>query len=331
MTEADVPPARDDAWAWETYWRTGRLASCIEHPGGGYGGEIAAAWRDFFARLSDGARILDVGTGNGAIPLLAIEAADAGAKTFSIDAIDAAAIAPQLHVRGRAQSLSRVRFHPNTPMSAPPFAPASFDAITGQYALEYSDIAASVTALAPLLGVGGRVQFILHAAEGEPVAGASEEVVDARYLLEEVRLFELAEHALDASQALVHKPPGPGEAQRLAALTAALQDAIQEVRARPLKRAARSPMLENAARVVEHTFEARSQVEPALALGKVREIQGAVEAHLLRSRALVRAACTRAQAESVAKIFRSHGLSMAGVDALSTADQKLLGWKLVSL
>jgi hypothetical protein len=90
-------------------------------------------------------------------------------------------------------------------------------------------------------------------------------------------------------------------------------------------------MLENAARVIEHTFAVRAQVEPSLALGKVREIQAAVEAHLLRSRALIAAARTRAEAESVAELFRSRGLSMAGIGEVATADHKLLGWLVASL
>lgn len=59
------------SWAWDHYWRDGRLASCGGEGGAGYQTAIARGWREFFAGLANGSRILDVCSGNGAIALLA--------------------------------------------------------------------------------------------------------------------------------------------------------------------------------------------------------------------------------------------------------------------
>ena len=52
---------------WETYYRGGGLVTCPTGPDGNYSLEIRDAWVEFYTDVPDGARVLDVGTGNGAI------------------------------------------------------------------------------------------------------------------------------------------------------------------------------------------------------------------------------------------------------------------------
>ena len=57
---------------WEDFWRSGRIVSCPTDSTDGYTGNVKATWEEFFTSLPDGARLLDVGTGNGALPLSAL-------------------------------------------------------------------------------------------------------------------------------------------------------------------------------------------------------------------------------------------------------------------
>ena len=56
--------------------------------------KFASIWLAFFSQLPDGARVLDVGTGNGIVAFLARDAAKARGRNFHIEGIDAAIIDP---------------------------------------------------------------------------------------------------------------------------------------------------------------------------------------------------------------------------------------------
>jgi len=83
---------------WEAYYRGGAIATCPMGPGTCYTLELRELWIAFFASLADGARVLDLGTGNGAIVLLAKEAAASTGRRFEIHGADLASIDPARHV-----------------------------------------------------------------------------------------------------------------------------------------------------------------------------------------------------------------------------------------
>ncbi len=60
---------------WAAYYRGGALVSCPVNAGLNYDQDVRDAWVRFFSSLPDGARILDIGTGNGAVALIAKEMA----------------------------------------------------------------------------------------------------------------------------------------------------------------------------------------------------------------------------------------------------------------
>src|SRR5690606_38242574 len=59
--------------AWSSYWAAGALHSCIGSLVEDQDGGIGRFWRACFAGLGDGDRVLDLGTGNGALPKLLLE------------------------------------------------------------------------------------------------------------------------------------------------------------------------------------------------------------------------------------------------------------------
>ena len=122
--------------AWSDYWSRGALHSCVGSYAGNYGGAIATYWRTVFATLPRGARVLDVGTGNGPLPRLLLDARPDDSD-LHVDAIDLAALAP----RWAAQPAyaARVRFHPGVATEHLPFAAAAFDLVTSQFGFEYAE------------------------------------------------------------------------------------------------------------------------------------------------------------------------------------------------
>ncbi|HWT46383.1 MAG TPA: hypothetical protein VN085_10475, partial [Vicinamibacterales bacterium] len=82
----NAPPAPDSTFAWDQYWRDGRLASCGGEGGATYQPVIAEGWRQFFATVPEAARILDVCSGNGAVARLVAEVASTRNIRVHIDA-----------------------------------------------------------------------------------------------------------------------------------------------------------------------------------------------------------------------------------------------------
>ena len=183
--------------AWDSFWRYDRLSSFLSGPGApNYAPPIADGWRAFFKSLTDGARVLDLATGNGAIAVMAVEAG----KDFSVTGADLAAVEPTAFVTRNHAELKQIRFLPNTPAEALPLADASIDAVVSQYGAEYSDLARSIPEAVRVLAPGGRLRFAIHAAEGAVACDTASAIADADFLigLDIVGLAERSDTALDA-------------------------------------------------------------------------------------------------------------------------------------
>ncbi len=193
-TSASTPgadlPAPDDAW--DRYWAHGFLTSCRNAFSGNYEGTVRALWDAFFAGLEPGARILDIGTGNGAIPLIAAAAGLSANRRFEIHGIDLASIRPEETVKTDRHLLEQIRFHPRTPAEATGFEPDSVTAITGQYAFEYTDTARAAAELGRIAAPGARLMFVLHHSGSVVMETSREELANARIIFDETRLFEHA-------------------------------------------------------------------------------------------------------------------------------------------
>ena len=147
---------------WESYYRSGRIAACPTGPDPNYTLELHDVWSDFFGGLADAARLLDVGTGNGAIPLIARETARCHGRSFEIHGADLAQINPSRDVADGARLFAGITFHPGVAAEKLPFAAESFDAVSGQYALEYTDTRQSLAQVLRVLKPSAAAQFVMH-------------------------------------------------------------------------------------------------------------------------------------------------------------------------
>jgi SAM-dependent methyltransferase len=173
-----VDRSRRDAWS--RYWARGVPHSCIGTYGDRYGGAIAAFWKEVFAGLPDGARVLDVATGNGALPRLLLD--QCRHPRVTCDAVDIATVhLPWLASVAPAER-SRVRLHEGVDAAALPFADGSFDLAVSQYGIEYTDLEGSVPELLRVLAPRGGVAMVLHHVQGRPATLAAVEIDHIRWL-----------------------------------------------------------------------------------------------------------------------------------------------------
>lgn len=143
----------------------------------------------FFDAVPAAARVLDVGTGNGVVALIAREAAARRGANWDIHATDLARIDPKRDVADGERRFAGVAFHAGVATESLPFDAASFDAVSGHYALEYCETARALTELHRVLKPGAEAQFILHHAQSELLKTAHQARADARLLLDQLAIY----------------------------------------------------------------------------------------------------------------------------------------------
>ena len=182
------PAARRDAWS--RYWARGAPHSCVGTYGENYGGVIAGFWREVFGALPAVARVLDIATGNGALPRLLLD--QCRAPGVQCDAVDIVAVSPPWLASLAPAEQGRLRFHGGIDAAELPLADRSFDLIVSQYGLEYTDFDRTLPELLRVRAPGGGVAMVLHHAQGRPATLAQVEIDHLRWLAGEGGLFDVA-------------------------------------------------------------------------------------------------------------------------------------------
>jgi ubiquinone/menaquinone biosynthesis C-methylase UbiE len=144
--------------AWSQYWSTGLLHSCPGSFAGNYSGAIAQFWESALADMNPGAgvRVLDVATGNGALPQMLLQRYG---DSVLVDAVDAAQLAPAWLDSSRHPG---IRFHSGVMAEALPFEDARFDYVVSQYGIEYAVRPNACQQALRVLNPLGRLALVMH-------------------------------------------------------------------------------------------------------------------------------------------------------------------------
>ncbi len=175
---------------WSDYWKQGSLHSLCGSFAGNYEGRIRAFWLETFSPLVPAHRIIDLCTGNGALPqLLCATRPEAMPR---IDAVDLADIAPDWLRAAPQACRTAIDFHGGVRTEALPFRDRSFDLVVSQYGLEYTRIEPSLAEVARVIKPGGRIALILHHAQSRLADVAGEEVRLIDWLLQDTGFMDAA-------------------------------------------------------------------------------------------------------------------------------------------
>lgn len=183
---------------WSAYWQTsGVLNSFAEgNVKDGYSGQLKQFWDNQFKQLPEGATIVDIGTGNGALAILAYDYGRSHQRDFVVEGIDAAMINPAKQFEQQpsiAKKLKAIRFHSVTPVEQLPYGNASIDAAVSQFGFEYSDRKQALTALAAALKPGGKAVFVCHHSNSALSKQSQAASTVLQYCLEISPLFQQAD------------------------------------------------------------------------------------------------------------------------------------------
>jgi ubiquinone/menaquinone biosynthesis C-methylase UbiE len=308
---------------WDRYWSFGSLHSFSQVSGGNYEGAIADFWRQRFSDLAAGAHVLDIATGNGAVPLLALEAADRAGIAIRVDGVDLAQIDPAARVQdpGPREALGRVRFHSRTPAESLPFPEASIDLVCSQYGLEYSDLPAAVAEIARVSAPGAGVALILHHAESALLHSAGMEFEQLSFVLDEARLWLHARNLLRAMAESGNRRKSKVEKKRIA-----LDDALQRIH-RAARNTSSPRMLLGPTNYIHEILAGVGRESWSRLLELLEESRQRMLANRQRLADMQEAARDAGDMEALADLFREQGFAIDRVEVLTEHDGTLLGWR----
>ena len=317
METEDTNTTEARSWAWDHYWRDGRLASCGGEGGAGYGDVIALGWREFFSGFPQGSRILDVCSGNGAIARLAEKVAVERGIRFSIDAADAAQLVPP----GIAGS-GMVHFRSRVAAENLPYASDSFDVVVGQYGIEYTDLTRSLAELARVSSTACRLRFLIHASEGVVVGGARRQLAE---------VAQLRDSGIFAAATAVAKAQGrPASSQESIRLVQHDYQVAAEKLAHAAATSVEPQMFTNTAQVFNHALSVQALVGMQTIIDKIAEVNDSIKAHSTRLEAMTHAAIDEHGANDLAaRIGKLWGQKLS-VGACARTDGALMGWVIES-
>ena len=267
--------------AWTHYWQSDRLASCGGAGERQYQIAIVRHWHRVFARLETPPRLLDLCCGNGALAILAgryyLERRGIAA---AIDAVDRARIDPERWLTQQRTWIRQIRFHGAMAAESLTFPNATFTAIIGQYALEYTDIDRTLAECVRVLTPDGQLAFVIHAREGCVVARALAQQAE----IATIRALDYFSLAQKLAQAIAS---GSGDTALKLAFEARC-DALRALETRSLE----PGMYQNILGVIQHALAHLSDCPLALVRDKITEVEQGLNYHALRTEALARAART---------------------------------------
>jgi ubiquinone/menaquinone biosynthesis C-methylase UbiE len=308
---------------WETYYRGGAIATGPAGPDGLYDLEVRRAWVEFFSALPADARLLDIATGNGVVPLIALDVAHSRGATWAIDATDLARIDPAQHVVNGAERFAGVRFHPGVASERLPFDDASFDAVSGHYALEYSDTAQALAQVHRVLKPGGDARFVVHHADSVLLRSARRSLSDCDFVLKQVRLYRRLHKLVTMEQA---------PEATLKAASDELVAGLRAVRQAHAGAEARQPgsgrVFAVAIDAAQKLLNARKSTKPALVGLEVDRAEEELRASWRRLNDLVEHARDEAGITAIADQARSLGFAPVEVQRLFHSGANLVGWLL---
>lgn len=322
-------PARHD---WDAYWAHGFLTSCANAFAGNYEGRILAAWQEFFALLNKGDRILDIATGNGAVAFLAAEYSIANDCSFRIDAIDRARINPAGAWRGDAAVLEAIRFHGEVAAESTPFEAAGFQAVTGQYALEYTDWHQTIEELARIMAPGAAARFILHHPDSVVLETSREEQAHGRLLFENTQIFSRARALLER----ICEAAGPEGRRALAAdpdaeaARAAMNEAASAV-SRAIEKSPEPELLRTALGHISQAFTLAQADRPREARAALKRGESEVATNLARLEDLIGAVVEEPKMAAMRRRMAAVGIASCNPKPLHFRlknKELLMGWQL---
>lgn len=278
--------------AWADFWRDdqGHSGGCLAGAGGELGAIQALIWQEFAGALPKGARVLDLGTGDGTV----LKQMARKRPDLKLAGVDSAPALPP--AAGKLKLLAGVG------MEALPFADSSVGAVVSQFGYEYGATLQASYEIARVLRPQGPFLLLVHRRDGPVVEHNARRSEALRWAVEDSQLIEKAKSLAEARRAMAL--PTPASFREAAAGAVGV-----------------------AAEIAQAVLQALS-LRPPESLAALAAIERKAKGELLRLDALAAAARDEAGAEALAGELRSAGLEAEPPQPVSNRSGRPFAWKL---
>jgi len=174
----------DDAEVWSMYWSGGHKHSCIASKASEDREALDSYWQQQAAILPEGAKVLDMACGNGAVSFAIATAR----PDLIIDAIDKSELSASLHQT--SANKNNLRFIDRTDILDLPESLSGYDLICSQFGIEYAGLELLPEILVSKLAPEGKISLLVHHQEGD-LFRSTKRKVQEHQLIEEHGLLHL--------------------------------------------------------------------------------------------------------------------------------------------
>jgi hypothetical protein len=210
-----------------------------------------------------------------------------------------------------------IRFYPGVAAESLPFAADSFAAVSGQYALEYTDVARSLAEVMRVLKPDCDAQFIVHHADSLVVERARASLRHSDAVLNGTKLYRKLRKFLQMEQR------APGAAGRPWQELSIALDTLRD-----MGRSDPSRVIDVTLDAVPKLLSLRTQFAPAVLAREVDSVENALRDAARRHNDLIAAAASETTMAATAECARACGFVDVGYEPWHHAKRVLVGWRL---
>lgn len=315
--------------AWARYWRGGSLTSFGDTFAGGYEGELRELWLRFLAGLPEGAAVVDLGAGNGALEEIAQQHCTESGRSLTVHAVDMSPTLPSRFKGEETGARCRIVWHTGTRNESTGLDDRSVDAVVGNYAFEYGDDEKTIAEIERILRTDGRCHFLMHHHKSTIIVGSR---VELAILEEEVGkdgFFDAVGDYLGrfgdirkASEFEKLKRSGRAEPYRVR---------MNEAHRKALRHAS----TQNSIKLIEDIMTLAGRLvsppmffEPKkILLDRLRELRDEYESHCLRLRDMQRAGVSVARMEGIVDLFAQQRMAATAEPYFVSESDIPVGWQ----
>ncbi|RTR34314.1 class I SAM-dependent methyltransferase [Shewanella atlantica] len=146
---------------WSDYWEQGHLTSFGESFTSNYTGVLNDIWTPRFAELTSDFKVLDIATGNGALPLMMSDYLKNRSVEGEVIGVDLANIKTDISSVKLAENLN-IKLLSNIDCIKLPFEDGQFELVISQFGIEYANLKKAVPEALRVLRTKGRLALVMH-------------------------------------------------------------------------------------------------------------------------------------------------------------------------
>ena len=306
---------------WTNYWRDGVSTSFGHQAPAWYKRTLVPYWERTFQVLPQGADILDVASGNGAVAAIAAKVSNEDGSSFHIVAADKAVLSPQVQ---KGSPLQEIEFVSGMPLEKLHFPGQSFDLVCSQFGIEYANMDKALEAVAGVLKSGGNLVIVAHHFDSTICKNSREEMRQYREMLRQQPLFEKLRTLVKAMGEIRSR----SDLQRLAAnpRSEKARQAFNRLVGKLMHKFPEGAVVADALVQINPLFKERAVAPVSAKLAYIEAIEQSFRLGQQRLTDLLNAALDRKRLDKLLASAESHGLQRVSTGNMEDEKAGLLAW-----